>query len=57
MTEEERQIALDSQDPKRLFLLMPLKGRAMIFQRFCKNMIEILPPSEKNVELILILYK
>ena len=56
MTTEEREIALNSKDSKRVHLLMPLRGRSLTFKRFCENMIEVLPPSEKDVELVLILY-
>lgn len=57
MTEEEREIALSAVDSKRVHILMPLKGRGETFKRFCQNMMDILPPSEKEVELVLILYK
>jgi chondroitin sulfate synthase len=58
MTDDEQQeTALNSKDSKRVHLLMPLRGRSTTFKRFCENMLEVLPPSEKDIELVLILYK
>lgn len=55
--EEQKEIALNVNDSKRIHLLMPLRGRSTTFKRFCENMIDVLPPSEKDIELVLILYR
>uniref|UniRef100_A0AC34GIV7 Hexosyltransferase n=1 Tax=Panagrolaimus sp. ES5 TaxID=591445 RepID=A0AC34GIV7_9BILA len=55
--EEQHEAAINANDSKRVHLLMPLRGRSTTFKRFCENMLEVLPPSEKDIELVLILYK
>lgn len=57
MSEATREIALNAKDSKRVHLLMPLRGRSSTFKRFCQNMLDVLPPSEKEIELVLILYR
>lgn len=42
---------------ERIYLLMPLKGRAQTFQRFANNLRNIIPANENQIELIVICYK
>jgi hypothetical protein len=40
-----------------IYLIVPLKGRPSTFQRFSDNLLSVIPPQEKKVEIVLVFYK
>lgn len=58
MTEAVRAAAVLRPDPHRVHIVLPLRGRAATFERFAKNLLDILPEdSDGNIELVIVYYR